>query len=103
MIIYNITCHVEREIETSFIDWMKNTHIKEVLATEKFIKAIFTKIIENENQTGSSYAVQYYCENKEILQKYFIENAPSLQRKGIEMFGQKMLIFRTELDIIEEF
>jgi hypothetical protein len=39
----------------------------------------------------------------ETLQKYYDEDAPRLREEGAQLFGDKMLAFRTELQLVAEF
>ncbi len=104
MILYNVTLLIAEEKEIEFVDWMKNEHIEEVLATGLFEKAIFSKLLtEVGEHTGVTYAVQYHCPSMEKLQQYYQEFAPTLRDKGLQKFGTEMLGFRTELKVIEEF
>lgn len=102
MIIYNVTIHVEDSIHYDWLFWIK-PHIKEVLATGKFISAKMTKILTEEDMEGTNYSIQYTAKNNETLQAYYTEDAPRLRESGIAKFGSKMLAFRTELQVIEEF
>jgi hypothetical protein len=47
---------------------------------------------------GVTYSAQYTTESKETLEKYQ-EDAPF---RRVELFGDKMLAFRTELEVISE-
>jgi len=102
MIIYNVTINVEDSIHYDWLFWIK-PHIKEVLATGKFVSAKMSKILVEEEIDGTSYSIQYIAKNNEDLQAYYAEDAPRLRESGIAKFGSKMLAFRTELQIIEEF
>lgn len=103
MIIYNVTVNVDDSIHEQWLSWMTKKHIPEVLATGKFIKANLVKVLIVEEMGGTTYSVQYYTENKEILEKYYNEDASRLREEGAKLFGDKMLAFRTELEIIKEF
>ena len=37
MIIYNVTVSIDKEIEKQWLDWMKNTHIPDVMNTALFL------------------------------------------------------------------
>jgi len=102
MIIYNVTINVEDSIHYDWLFWIK-PHIKEVLATGKFISAKMTKILVEEEMEGTNYSIQYTAKSNDDLQAYYKEDAPRLRDAGIAKFGSKMLAFRTELLIIEEF
>ncbi len=102
MIIYNVTINVEDSIHFDWLLWIKE-HIKEVLDTGKFISAKMTKVLVEEEMEGTNYSIQYTAKSNEALQLYYKEDAPRLREKSIAKFGTKMLSFRTELQIIEEF
>lgn len=101
MIIYNITTHVEDEILKTWITWMKEVHIPEVLATGKFVEARFCKVLAEE-QGGSTYSVQFVASSREHLDIYYRENASLLNKKGLDLFGDKILAFPTELELISQ-
>lgn len=101
MIIYNVTTNVEESIHTEWLEWMRNEHIPAVLATGKFIKAVMTRVLVNETMGGITYSTQYTTENKEMLERYYKEDAPDL-RKETARFTGKFVSFRTELEVITE-
>ena len=37
MIIYNVTISIDKEMEKTWIDWMKSTHIPDVMNTGMFL------------------------------------------------------------------
>jgi Domain of unknown function (DUF4286) len=102
MIIYNVTINIDESVEQKWLNWMKTKHIQEVLQTNLFTKAVLIKVLIEEEMGGSTYSIQYFCENKEKLNQYYQEFAPKLRKEGLELFGDKMLAFRTELQILEE-
>jgi len=102
MIIYNVTINIDDSIHEQWLSWMQEKHIKDVLATGKFIKAKFIKVLVEEPTNGTTYCVQYFAENKNNLEDYYLENAQRLREEGSKMFGDKMLAFRTELKVLSE-
>ncbi len=102
MIIYNVTINVEDSIHDQWLSWIK-PHIKEVLNTGNFISAKMTKVIVQEEMDGTNYSIQYTAKSKAYLNNYYNNHAAELQKEGMALFGNKMLAFRTELEIIEEF
>ena len=80
----------------------KQKHIADVLATGKFTSARMVKVLIEEEMGGITYSIQYTTDNKETLQKYYEEDAPRLREEGLRLFGDKMLAFRTELELISE-
>ncbi|WP_298142399.1 DUF4286 family protein [Flavobacterium sp.] len=103
MIIYNVTCNVDKSIHDQWLRWMKETHIPEVLATGKFISARLVKVLVEEPEGATTYAVLYTAQNRSDLESYYRHDAPRLRQDGLKLFGDKMLAFRTELQVVEDF
>lgn len=103
MIIYNVTINIDESVHDDWLSWMQQKHINDVLATGKFFKAKFVKVLIEEEMGGVTYSTQYFAENKELLKRYFDEDADRLRQEGLQLFGDKMLAFRTELEVISEF
>lgn len=103
MYIYNVTTNVEDSAHNTWLNWMKTTHIPEVLGTGKFLSAKITKVLIEEESGGHTYSVQYTVANKETLEKYYQENAPKLREKAMQLFAGKLVSFRTELEIVDEY
>lgn len=102
MYIYNVTINVDDSIQNEFLQWIK-IHIKDVLATGKFISARLVQVLVEEEMGGTTYAVQYTAKSKEILDQYYKDDAPKLRQDSLKKFADKMLAFRTELKVIEDF
>ncbi|WGK66047.1 DUF4286 family protein [Croceiramulus getboli] len=101
MIIYNVTINIEEHIQQEWLQWMKETHIPEMLSTGKFVRALMTRVLVDEEMGGYSYSIQYLAENREILDRYYQEDAPRL-RATSKRFEGKFVAFRTELEVIGE-
>ncbi len=103
MLIYNVTISIDQTVEIEWLNWMKNDHIQKVIDTGCFSGARLTRVTSHSQPDCTSYSVQYYCDNHDLLQTYKNEYAPTLQQEGLQLFGDKMLAFRTELEIIGDF
>lgn len=102
MILYNVTINIHESVHDQWMQWMQEKHIKDVLATGKFSSARMVKVLVEEEMGGTTYSIQYSTDSKETLQKYYDEDAPRLRDEGYRLFGEKMLAFRTELELISE-
>ena len=102
MIIYNVTINIHESVHEEWMKWMQEKHIKNVLATGKFTAARMVKVLIEEEMGGTTYSIQYTTDSKETLEKYYQEDAPRLRDEGLRLFGDKMLAFRTELELISE-
>jgi phosphoribosylamine-glycine ligase len=81
---------------------MQHKHIPEMLAKGKFSSARMVRVLIEEEMGGLTYSVQYTTDSKATLEKYYQEEAPKLREEGVKLFGDKMLSFRTELEVISE-
>ena len=80
MIIYNVTVNVDYGSNDSWLKWMKEQHIPDVLATGLFFDAKLSKM--------------------EDYEQYQEEHAARLQEDHEKNFGGKYVAFRTLLDVV---
>ncbi len=102
MYIYNVTLSIDKSIHSEWLVWIQN-HIPEVLATGTFISAKLTQVLIEEEMGGVTYSVQYTANSREDLDRYYKEYADNYRSQGLKKFGDKMLAFRTELKVVNEF
>lgn len=102
MIIYNVTINIHESVHDQWMKWMREKHINDVLSTGKFSTARMVKVLVEEEMGGVTYSIQYTTDSKETLERYYQEDAPKLRDEGLALFGDKMLAFRTELEVISE-
>ncbi|TBV25150.1 DUF4286 domain-containing protein [Meridianimaribacter sp. CL38] len=102
MIIYNVTVNIDKSIHEEWLNWIKN-HIALVLATGHFTEAKLTKVLIEEEMGGTTYSIQYRAKSRTDLEDYYNNHADALRQDGLKRFADKMLAFRTELEVIDEF
>ncbi len=99
MILYNVTVNIDKDVEQDWIDWMKNTHIPQVMETGYFTSNRMMKMLsEQEDESGGTYAIQYSADNLGQLEEYLEKAAPKLQKQSIIRYGTKMAAFRSVLE-----
>lgn len=103
MIIYNVTINIDDSVHDKWLAWMMEKHIPEMMETGKFYKAKIVKVLVVEEMGGTTYSIQYFTESKDSLESYYKEDAPRMREEGARLFGDKMLAFRTELELLKEF
>jgi len=102
MYIYNVTTNIEESVHDKWLQWMKEKHIPEMLATGKFSKALMSAVLVEEEMGGRTYSVQYTTVSKEMLLQYYNEDAPRLRKEALRLFANKFVVFRTELEVIHQ-
>ncbi|AGC76121.1 hypothetical protein DDD_0994 [Nonlabens dokdonensis DSW-6] len=89
-------------VEPEWIPWIRE-HIAKVLGTGLFMDARFTRVLVEDEDGHSTFSIQYKANSKEALLKYYENHAPVLRKESVEKFGERVLSFRTELELIDEY
>lgn len=101
MYIYNVTVNIEKDVHDEWLQWMKEVHIPDVLATGIFIDNRICHVMVEEEQ-GITYSLQYRFKDLRDLERYQKEHAPRLQAEHSKRFQNKFAAFRTILRIDHE-
>jgi hypothetical protein len=101
MHIYNVTINVETSIIEEWLKWMKDIHIPEVMETGMFIECQINKVLVQEEQ-GETFAIQYLAKDLQSIRLYQEMYGPELQKKTQEKYGNKLVAFRTILEILHQ-
>ena len=99
MILYNVTVNIDNSVEFEWLEWMKTTHIPDVMNTGFFTKNLVCKI-NAESDGGTSYSIQYFCKSQSDLDQYLNHHAAKLQQEHASKYQGKFAAFRTLLDVI---
>ena len=100
MILYNVTTSIEPAVAAEWLDYMRSTHMPEVMETGFFIKSQLLRLL-NEEEGGITYAAQYYCISLEQLEEYQTLCAPALRADMDKRFAGQYASFRTTLEVME--
>ena len=101
-LVYNVTVKISKEEKDNWMEWMKQVHIPEVMATACFLSYRFLHLEGYDDEEGITYAIQYTCPGTELLDIYQRDHAPQLQQKHKDRYEGKYVAFRTILQVIEE-
>ncbi|MEX2593059.1 MAG: DUF4286 family protein [Anditalea sp.] len=101
MILYNVTVNIDVEKEKEYVEWMKNVHIPEVMATGLFEESKFFKLLQEVEEDGVNYSAQYFAKKMEKIHQYQENFAPVLQEKLKIKFGNHFVAFRSLLESVE--
>jgi hypothetical protein len=100
MIVYNVTTKVEKSITGSWLQWIKEEHIPDILNTGCFTHAVILHLLEADDEEGSTYAVQYHAKDKEEYDRYIRDHAETMRTKAIDKWNNKIISFRTLMSIV---
>jgi hypothetical protein len=102
MILYNVTLSLDPAIQDEWLNWMRTTHIPDVLKTACFTECRLSRV-QGEEEGGVTYSVMYFAPNQELYDIYQREHAPLLQAEHSQKYAGRFAAFRTILTVIEEF
>lgn len=97
MIIYNVTVNIDDSVHDEWLKWMKEKHIPDVLKTGCFTENKMLKLLVEE-ESGTSYSIQYSCKTIDEFNRYQKEFAPKLQEEHRKRYADKFVAFRTLLE-----
>ncbi|SMO38673.1 DUF4286 family protein [Solitalea koreensis] len=104
MILYNVTINIEPEVHDEWLHWMRSIHIPDVLKTGLFKSCKICQLLApvQENEEGMTYSFQYLCDSFNDYLKYEKEFAPTLRDDVNKKYANKIVAFRSILEVIEE-
>ena len=101
MIIYNVTIKIDNEIHREWLHWMKTVHIPEVMATGCFSENKIMRLLDPPpDEQGTTYAVQYFCNDMATLKEYSDKHAPALQLDHTRRYKGRFGAFRTVMELV---
>lgn len=99
MIVYNVTVNIDADVQERWIEWMKEVHIPDVMATGLFLESRMLRVLADD-EGGITNAIQYTAAEMDHYERYRAEHAPRLQVEMMKHFDGKFAAFRTLLEVI---
>ena len=96
VITYEITAQVRLDLVTRYEDYMRATHIPDVLATGFFASASFSRATEGR------YRIRYEAFDAEALQAYLAESATALRGHFSENFPEGVELSRENWEVLQQ-
>ncbi len=101
MIIYNSTFCIDKSIERKWVQWMKDHYLTQHHKIKELNHYHFCKIFEDENPTGSTYAVQFFFKDLQAMQVYRDNYEPEFRLLHQNHFPDQFVTFNTLLEILD--
>ena len=99
-IVYNLTMKVEHSIHNEWLQWQKEEHIPDMMASKQFTAYRFFHLLEQDETEGIVYVIQYFASSKDHYKKYIEKFAPVLLRKANDKWGNHFVVFRTIMEVM---
>jgi len=100
MLLYNVTLIIEDASAEAWLQWMKEEHIPQVMATGMFVSNRLLKVVDSPNE-GVTFCAQYIAQSMEDYETYQLVYAPVLQEEINIRFRDKYVTFMTLMEYID--
>jgi Domain of unknown function (DUF4286) len=101
MIVYNITNKVRWNILEAWLEWQIEDQIPAVLATGFFDRHQLYKLLEQDEEEGPTFVIQYITSSVERYGHFAAEYAQVFQRAGWDKWGDGFIAFRTLMESVQ--
>lgn len=98
MFLYNITFNIETNIEADWLGWMKQHYIPFVMKTEMFEDYKFFRLLNETENNGRTYSLQFFASSLDHVNTYLEKHAPSIVNLHNNTFKYKHVSFMTILE-----
>jgi hypothetical protein len=100
MIIYNITCKIRWAILEPWLQWQWEEQIPATLATGLFDEYRLFRLLEQEEEEGPTFVIQFFSTSLERYQRFGREFALPLQQLAWDKWGDGFIAFRTVMESV---
>src|SRR5687767_8737998 len=99
-IIYNVAIKVQRNIADDWLQWLIQEHAPQIIATNCFKKFTALKLLEQDEEEGITYAIQYFADNMQSYERYISQFADHFRKESLNKWGEKFIAFRTLMQVV---
>jgi hypothetical protein len=101
MLVYNVTNKVSWAIHEKWVQWRKEKHMPEVMASGCFTDCRLLHLLDTDDEEGTTYAAQYMAANRESYEQYIARFAPSLRKDALDLWGDQFIAFRSLMEEVK--
>lgn len=100
VVIYNVTVKVEKSVADDWLRWQIQEHGPQIIATNCFSKFVALRLLEQDDEDGVTYAIQYFADTRQNYERYLAEFADHFKKESQIKWGQKFIAFRTLMQVV---
>jgi len=100
MLIYNITYHLECEVEENLLIWINEVYIPEVEKNKAFGNIRFCKLLSHQEDGHAGYTLQWTMESSSDLHHWHLETGVKLNEQLQMIFKNKVYGIPTLMEVI---
>jgi hypothetical protein len=95
VVTYEITAEVRDDLVPAYEEFMRGTHVPDLLATGYFVGASFSR------STVGRYRIRYEARNSASLERYLAEHAPRLRAHFDARFPEGVRLSRERWTVVQ--
>jgi tRNA uridine 5-carbamoylmethylation protein Kti12 len=100
MVLYNVTVNIDNDVEQEWLQWMKDVHIPDVMATGQFIENKVYKLLHESEDNSTNYSVQYFANSLDDVIHYQQNFSQKLQEDVQRKFKDRFMVFRSVMELV---
>jgi Domain of unknown function (DUF4286) len=101
MIVYNITYKVRWDILEGWLAWQLEEQVPVVLATGLFTGHRLYRLLDQDEEEGPTFVIQYFASSEEQYRRFIIEFAPAIQQSARGKWGDGFIAFHTVMASVD--
>jgi len=82
----------------SWLGWQVDEQIPAMLKTGLFDSYQLYRLLDQEEDEGPTFVIQYLTSNLERYEQFLIGFAPAMQQEGWDKWGDRYIAFRTLME-----
>lgn len=98
MIVYNVTIKVEQSIAVSWLQWMREEHMPQLMDTGCFTGCKLFHLLDQDEADGITYCAQYTCNSRDDYNRYIDEHADVMRAATQNLWGNRFIAFRSLME-----
>jgi hypothetical protein len=100
MIVFNNTIKIDPFIVEAWMQWLLQEHIPEIMALGLFTEWKMYRLLDQDDSEGMTFVLQYFAPSLENYYTYIGEFAPLLQKRSLEKWGDRFVVFHTVMEAV---
>jgi Domain of unknown function (DUF4286) len=100
MIAYNITTKVDWAILTDWLIWVEREHIPEIMDTKLFDQHKIYRLLDQDDQEGPTFTIQYFTSSKERYREYMDSFAFLFQERANNKWKNQFITHHSAMELV---
>ncbi len=101
MLIYNITYHLESDVEKNLVIWLNEVYIPEIQKNNPFNNIRLCRILSHHEEGHAAYSLQWEMEDSASLHHWHNQSGMKLNEQLQAIFKDKVFGIPTLMEVVK--